>query len=78
MHDGCLSKLKEKRSLVFRIGGFQDGFQAWKAIVTIGDAVEAAPTRDRKSETEPVTAHIKQQLEAMMIASRAHRRAPVP
>ena len=49
-----------------------------RAVVTIGDAVEAAPTRDRKSETEPVTAHIKQQLEAMMIASRAHRRAPVP
>lgn len=47
------------------------------ALIMIGDGIEAAPARDRKAEAEPVTAHIKQQLEAMMDASQQLRRSPV-
>ena len=46
--------------------------------ICIGEAIEVSPTRDRSSDTDPVTEQLRSQLESMMVESRGLRRTPVP
>ena len=45
------------------------------AVISVGEAIEAAPTRDRNAETDPIADHLRRQLELMLEASKTHRRA---
>lgn len=44
------------------------------AVVCVGEAIEATPTRDRGAETDPITEQLRGQLEAMLVESRGFRR----
>lgn len=44
------------------------------AVITVGDAIEVGPSRDRSNGTDPVNDEIRHQLEGMMESSKAHRR----
>jgi len=44
------------------------------AIISIGEAIEATPTRDRSSDVDPITEQLRDQLEAMLVESRSFRR----
>ena len=46
------------------------------AIISIGEAIEATPTRDRSSDVDPITEQLRGQLEAMLVESRSFRRKP--
>ncbi len=45
-----------------------------RAVITVGDAIEVGPERDRSGAVDPVTAAVRSQLEAMLESSRAMRR----
>jgi 1-acyl-sn-glycerol-3-phosphate acyltransferase len=44
------------------------------AVISVGEAIEVAPSRDRGAENDPVTAQIRSQLETMLIESKQFRR----
>lgn len=46
------------------------------AVISVGKAIEAAPTRDRGAETDPLIEELRRQLEAMLQESKGRRRAP--
>ena len=45
------------------------------AVISVGNAIEAAPTRDRSADSDPITNELRQQLETMLEQSKALRRA---
>ena len=45
-----------------------------RAVITVGDAIEVSPTRDRSPEGDPITAQLRQQMEQLLESSRTHRR----
>jgi hypothetical protein len=47
-------------------------------VISVGEAIEVAPSRDRGSNTDPVTEQLRSQLESMMVASRDFRRSGTP
>ena len=46
------------------------------AVITVGEAIEAAPGRDRSTDTDPIAFELRRQLEAMLEESKARRRKP--
>jgi hypothetical protein len=44
------------------------------AVITVGEAIEAAPTRDRSAEGDPIANELRRQLEIMLDESKAQRR----
>jgi hypothetical protein len=48
------------------------------AIITVGEAIEAQPTRDRSSEEDPIAGELRRQLETMLEESKTRRRTPHP
>jgi hypothetical protein len=46
------------------------------AIITVGEAIEAQPTRDRSSEEDPMANELRRQLEMMLEESKTRRRTP--
>jgi len=48
------------------------------AIITVGKAIEAQPTRDRSSEEDPIAGELRRQLETMLEESKTRRRTPHP
>lgn len=44
------------------------------AAISVGEAIEAAPARDRSAETDPVSAELRRQLESMQEDSKSRRR----
>lgn len=47
-----------------------------RAIITVGDPIEVAATRDRSQEADPITMEIRRQMEAMVESTKALRRTP--
>jgi 1-acyl-sn-glycerol-3-phosphate acyltransferase len=43
-------------------------------VISVGDAIEVSPSRDRGAESDPVTTEIRHQLEGMLVESRKFRR----
>jgi hypothetical protein len=46
------------------------------AVICVGEAIEATPSRDRNAESDPLGDQLRSQLEAMMVESRGFRRHP--
>jgi 1-acyl-sn-glycerol-3-phosphate acyltransferase len=44
-----------------------------RAVITVGDAVEVGPTRDRSQDADPVTVEVRSKLESMMESSKSAR-----
>jgi 1-acyl-sn-glycerol-3-phosphate acyltransferase len=44
------------------------------AVISVGKAIEASPTRDRSAEGDPIATELRHQLEAMLEESKARRR----
>lgn len=44
-----------------------------RAVIMVGDAIEVSPSRDRSRETDPVTAAVRSQMEALLELSKARR-----
>ena len=47
-----------------------------RAIISVGAAIEVSPARDKSLETDPVAVQIREQMEAMLEASKALRKIP--
>jgi 1-acyl-sn-glycerol-3-phosphate acyltransferase len=47
-----------------------------RAVIMVGDAIEVGTERDRLQESDPVTAAVRESMEAMLEASKAFRREP--
>ena len=47
-----------------------------RAVITVGDAIEVNPARDRSPEGDPITAQLRLQMEQLLESSRTHRRIP--
>ena len=45
-----------------------------RAIITVGDAIEVSATRDKSQEVDPITLQIREQMEALLESSKAHRK----
>jgi 1-acyl-sn-glycerol-3-phosphate acyltransferase len=45
------------------------------AVISVGQAIEATPTRDRTAESDPISNELRQQLETMLGESKTRRRA---
>jgi hypothetical protein len=45
------------------------------AVITVGDAIEAAPTRDRSSDSDPLATELRIQLEKLLEESKTRRRS---
>ncbi len=45
-----------------------------RAVVTVGKAIEVAATRDKSQPGDPVTVAVRQEMEALLEASKAHRK----
>jgi hypothetical protein len=45
------------------------------AVISVGKAIEASPTRDRSAAGDPIAAELRRQLELMLEQSKNHRRA---
>ncbi len=45
-----------------------------RAIITVGDAIEVSPTKDRSQETDPITSQIRHQIEALLDSTKAQRK----
>jgi 1-acyl-sn-glycerol-3-phosphate acyltransferase len=45
------------------------------AVISVGEAIEAAPTRDRHAESDPIANELRRQLEQMLEESKTRRRA---
>ncbi|OAI58065.1 hypothetical protein AYO49_01420 [Verrucomicrobiaceae bacterium SCGC AG-212-N21] len=43
-------------------------------VLSVGEAIEVSPSRDRSSDTDPVTTQLRSQLESMLVESRQYRR----
>lgn len=48
-----------------------------RVVICVGEAIEVAPSRDRHAESDPITDHLRSQLEAMLVESRGFRRIPI-
>ncbi len=48
------------------------------AVVSVGEAIEAAPTRDRGAENDPMAEELKRQLGILLEESKSRRRVPRP
>jgi 1-acyl-sn-glycerol-3-phosphate acyltransferase len=46
-----------------------------RAVISVGEAIEATPTRDRSADTDPIANELRRQLEMMLEESKARRRA---
>jgi hypothetical protein len=44
------------------------------AVISVGEAIEAPPTRDRSADTDPIATELRQRLETLMEQSQARRR----
>jgi 1-acyl-sn-glycerol-3-phosphate acyltransferase len=44
-------------------------------VISVGEAIEAAPTRDRTADSDPLANELRRQLEKMLEESKTHRRA---
>ena len=44
------------------------------AVISVGEAIEAAPTRDRSADSDPIANELRQQLEMMLEESKTRRR----
>jgi 1-acyl-sn-glycerol-3-phosphate acyltransferase len=44
------------------------------AVISVGEAIEAAPTRDRSTDSDPIANELRQQLERMLEESKTRRR----
>jgi hypothetical protein len=44
------------------------------AVISVGKAIEAAPTRDRSAEGDPIATELRHQLETMLEESKTRRR----
>ncbi|HXR07216.1 MAG TPA: 1-acyl-sn-glycerol-3-phosphate acyltransferase [Candidatus Acidoferrum sp.] len=44
------------------------------AVISVGQAIEAAPTRDRSADTDPIATELRRQLETMLEESKNRRR----
>jgi 1-acyl-sn-glycerol-3-phosphate acyltransferase len=44
------------------------------AVISVGEAIEAAPTRDRNAEGDPLADELRRQLELMLVESKTRRR----
>ena len=44
------------------------------AVITVGDAIEAAPTRDRGADADPIVTELRRQLALMLETSKTYRR----
>ena len=44
------------------------------AVISVGDAIEAAPTRDRSADTDPMADELRRQLETLLEESKTRRR----
>ncbi|MSU51371.1 MAG: 1-acyl-sn-glycerol-3-phosphate acyltransferase [Opitutus sp.] len=44
------------------------------AVISVGEAIEAAPTRDRSADSDPIANEVRRQLEVMLEASKTRRR----
>jgi hypothetical protein len=45
------------------------------AIISVGEAIEATPTRDRSAESDPMANELRRQLELMLEESKGRQRA---
>ena len=45
-----------------------------RAVISVGEAIEATPTRDRSTGSDPLTAELRRQLETLLEESQARRR----
>jgi hypothetical protein len=45
------------------------------AVITVGDAIAAAPTRDRSSDSDPLATELRIQLEKLLEESKTRRRS---
>ncbi len=45
------------------------------AVISVGEAIEAAPTRDRSADSDPIATELRRQLETMLEESKTRRRA---
>jgi 1-acyl-sn-glycerol-3-phosphate acyltransferase len=48
------------------------------AVISVGSAIEAAPARDRRADSDPVTEELRTELERLLEASKLRRRVPNP
>jgi hypothetical protein len=44
------------------------------AVISVGEAIEASPTRERSADTDPIANELRRQLEMMLEESKTHRR----
>jgi 1-acyl-sn-glycerol-3-phosphate acyltransferase len=44
-----------------------------RVVITVGDAIEVGPTRDRSEDADPVMVEIRRQMESLMESSKSHR-----
>jgi hypothetical protein len=47
-------------------------------VVSVGEAIEAAPTRDRSAEGDPLVDELRKQLEVLLEESKTRRRIAHP
>ena len=45
-----------------------------RAVISVGKAIEATPTRDRSADSDPIANELRRQLEMMLDESKTHRR----
>jgi len=45
------------------------------AVISVGQAIEATPTRDRSADSEPIANELQRQLQLMLEESKTRRRA---
>lgn len=47
-----------------------------RAVVMVGDAIEAGTAREKSQDADPVTTGIRRQMDEMLVSSKNHRRTP--
>ena len=48
------------------------------AVISVGEAIEATPARDRSADSDPISNELRRQLETMLEESKTRRRTPLP
>ena len=48
------------------------------AVISVGEAIEATPTRDRSADSDPIANELRRQLEMMLEESKTRRRTVTP
>ncbi len=48
------------------------------AVISVGEAIEASPNRDRSAESDPIANELRRQLEQLLEESKSRRRPPQP